>query len=431
MSQNNHKNFENEGWEAMFQTLEREMPVKKKRRGALWLWVCVGAVVAGSVFLYAKKTAQPVEVIVKDSKTIVYGNNFSDLNKKIDTLTAIATPATRTNSLVVEATNATNFPSSPQIQATKISLSRIELPNTAKNGPLSITPNSSLEMDLKLLNTNLATTESFNFTKNAPLSITADSSPKMDFESSKPSFSTIELLDLVQNAPLSITRDSSLKIELNLPKSRIITPKQIENKLIWGITAGVHLKQMQYLDGYHAGLVLVKPFSEKWGVSTGLNFRQTKMEQQSQRTSYFEFRADSYQLAQANVLPKVRSISVYKIYCLDMPFTIDYKITKKWAVSSGIKLSYLFGQKTITSDTSVFLVKSAFNSANFDVLQDISTTSLGLNRWDAAVLGGIQYVPTRHIQLGLRYDFGLFNNFNRVGQSAYNRYVGLNAVYLF
>jgi hypothetical protein len=248
----------------------------------------------------------------------------------------------------------------------------------------------------------------------------------------KTSITTLELLNPIKNAPLSIIRDSSLKTGLKPLKNNIVTLKKLGNKLIFGITAGSHTKKMQNLDGYHAGLMVVKPLSEKWFLSTGLNFRQTNIEQQNPITSYVELRLDQAALiGTTNALQKAQPISVVKLRYLDLPFTIDYKITKKWSVSTGVKLSYLVGQKTITNDTSVFLVKNAYNSRNVAVLNEVSSSSLGLNRWDGAVVGGIQYLPTRHIQLGLRYDFGLFNNVNRIGKFAYNRYLGLNAVYLF
>ena len=64
------------------------------------------------------------------------------------------------------------------------------------------------------------------------------------------------------------------------------------------------------------------------------------------------------------------------------------------------------------------------NSAN-------SAKALGLERWDFATIGGINFNPTKRIQLSMRYDYGFKNILNRANWTAYNRFLGLNAVYYF
>ena len=47
MNKDNHNDFENKGWEAMLQTLDREMPIEKKRRPFLWLVFLFGLIAIG------------------------------------------------------------------------------------------------------------------------------------------------------------------------------------------------------------------------------------------------------------------------------------------------------------------------------------------------------------------------------------------------
>ena len=72
MNKNNQNDFENQGWHAMLQTLDREMPVKKKRRVFLWLVFFIGLTAAlGGGFWYSN-TYNPVKTLDKTmSKPIV------------------------------------------------------------------------------------------------------------------------------------------------------------------------------------------------------------------------------------------------------------------------------------------------------------------------------------------------------------------------
>jgi hypothetical protein len=78
MNKNEYKDFENQGWDAMFETLDREMPVKKKRRGLLWLWLCLGFLSFGCAFLYYKSTKNTSFTEKTVSKPIVYEKRQSE-----------------------------------------------------------------------------------------------------------------------------------------------------------------------------------------------------------------------------------------------------------------------------------------------------------------------------------------------------------------
>ena len=125
-------------------------------------------------------------------------------------------------------------------------------------------------------------------------------------------------------------------------------------------------------------------------------------------------------------------ISLDKLYYLELPVTIQYQFKKKFAFLTGLKASYLVGQSVRISGTPVYFIQSSFTTKDANnLLSNVTTTTLGLNRWDVSVLGGFTFSPNKHLQLGLRYDLGVSNIINRRNWSAYNRYLGLNAVYLF
>ena len=184
------------------------------------------------------------------------------------------------------------------------------------------------------------------------------------------------------------------------------------------------------IDGFQAGLIVYKPLNQNWSLSTGLSFRQTHTSGDS--ISYFKKENFANASALTSNLQSGTPISLDKLFYLELPLTIQYQFKNKFAFSTGFKTSYLVGQSVKTNGASVYFVNQNLgNTKSFDLLSNVNTTTLGLNRWDISFVGGLNYLPTRHISIGLRYDLGLVNIINRTNWSAYNRYLGLNVVYLF
>ena len=120
-----------------------------------------------------------------------------------------------------------------------------------------------------------------------------------------------------------------------------------------------------------------------------------------------------------------------------MPLTLNWQFKKHFSLTTGLKTAYLLSQSTSVenSATAVYWVGMSTNSSyglSYDKQSgDIKPSAFGLKRWDWALIGGLNYEPMRHIQLGLRYDLGLPKIFNRPNNTIRNRFVGLNVTYLF
>jgi Outer membrane protein beta-barrel domain len=426
----NQNDLENKGWDAMFQTLEREMPVEKKRRGGLWLWLCVGGLMlAGGAFLYFKMVERQEKTSQNVSKPIVYDSRLDNQTDK---------NAVEKTTQLGEATfrKFLKFPKSDT--SVKMKGSKIVFEKSLKvienNINTALQTNNNQINDFKIqdiktpaIENKALVTDKKTLEKLSELSLW-DSTNRDKME-------IVSRLDAANKFaesvyPLSIKQDSSLKLDIKPYLKTILKPKKTSHSLIWGLAVGANAKNLQSFDGFQTGLIVGKPLSKKWAMSTGLNFRQSKMTQQN--TSYLSFNSDRLSSTyNTNTLQKAVSVSVDKLYYLDMPTTIDYKINKKLAVASGLKLSYLIGQSTKTDNTSVYFVDQSGSSSKMELLNVVKTSTLGLNRWDAALMGGVKYLPTRHFELGLKYDFGLFNINNRGNFRAFNRYLGLNGVYWF
>jgi hypothetical protein len=75
--------------------------------------------------------------------------------------------------------------------------------------------------------------------------------------------------------------------------------------------------------------------------------------------------------------------------------------------------------------------KSAASNVVYDLNGANSAKVLGLERLDFATIGGINFNPNKRFQVSMRYDYGFKNILNRANWAAYNRFLGLNAVYYF
>ena len=427
MNKDNHNDFENQGWEAMLQSLNREMPVEKKRRRFLWLAFFIGlTAIMGGGFWYIN-TESPVTTVDKTiSKPIV----DIDLSKNDLSKNTGAEP--NPDNIGKEDKNV-DFNNNNTIIENKIA-------NKNNNSLSSINKNKSIDnhnnKNLNLVgnnkpidnnNNNLYSLENNKLIDNNNNNLSlVENNKSID---KRNEMKSIELLNKIKIAPLSIEQDSNLKIEPQTIYGPIKYLADVPKKLRIGITTGLHTEKGQKIDGFQAGFVVNQTLNHRWSINTGLNFRQTHTSGDS--ISYYK----TEYLANASPTTNLQSgtpISLDKLYYLELPLTIEYLFKKKFAFSTGLKTSYLIGQSVKENGGSVYFVKSSFTSqSSYDLLNKVNATTLGLNRWDVSLMGGFSYLPTKHVQLGLRYDFGLNNIINRTNWSAYNRYLGFNVVYLF
>ena len=471
MKENEYKDLENQGWDAMFQTLDHEMPVKKKRRGALWFFLFVGFAAIGLGYWFQKnQKSVPVNPITI-SKPIAQNNvskNSSSLPKTDVNTEGINEPkfeksqrflklyntTKTTNNLISEnaqnltafdnatkTTNDTKFGKLSKFPELDSKTQTINKPTAeiAQNLTASDNVTKTTNKPTAEITQNLTAFDNATKTTNEPKFGKLSKFPELDSTTkttNKPISENAQNLTELDNiarlkiAPLSIIQDTNLKIE---PKPIVSTSPSRENnqnKLRWGLTAGIHTENGQKLDGYQAGVVLLKPLNNRWSLTTGLSFRQAKTTGDS--TTYYKTESLFSSPSASQALQNSTPITLDKLYYLEMPLMIQFKMNKRFAFATGAKGAFLLGQSIKTGNSSVFWVKSNTNFSNGQVLLDmVSTKTLGLNRWDASWISSITYSPNKHIGLSLRYDLGLSNIINLNRWTAYNRYLGLNLTYQF
>jgi hypothetical protein len=249
--------------------------------------------------------------------------------------------------------------------------------------------------------------------------------------------------------PLTINKLGEIKSndlsELALEKfNRPIVSKNIirhksNPKTHLSLILGVHTEGGKKIDGGQIGLITHTYLDNKWSFFAGLNYRKTTVQVDSSTDALVGYQAVSTTPGTTNILPKsldlipVKKILLNQLNYLELPIGFNYAFNKKMSVTMGIKAAYLFSTNVrISADSSVFFIKDMSQKSSYTIDQstNYSVTQLGLQRWDFAAIGGINYSVAKRLQLGLRYDYGLNSVVKRANWTAYNRFLGFNVVYL-
>ncbi len=434
MNKDNHNEFENKGWEAMLQTLDREMPVEKKRRPFLWLVFLLGLIALGSGFWYLT-TAYSIKTINKmDSKPIV------DVPISKNTEGVTQDLSLNKNNKTIDKNIVQNKNNDLSLNKNDKTIDNTFVQNKIKN--LSLNKNDkTIQNKLKQSKRDELTVVKNNkdiknnTVQNKPNDLSLiDNHKTIDNykDNNEVAFLKplqIDPLPIFSGCAISIKQDTSLKIEPQ-PIISSSPSAHIKNRFLFGITTGIHTENGQKLDGFQAGLVVYKPLNRHWSWGVGMSLRQTHTS--AGIITYFRKEYLANASVSSSNLQSGTPISLDKLYYLELPLTIQYHLKNKFAFSTGLKTSYLVGQSVKSNGTAVYFVNNGINATkSFDLLSQVNTTTLGLKRWDVSLMGSFSYLPTRHVELILRYDLGLVNIINRPNWSAYNRYVDLNVVYKF
>ena len=249
---------------------------------------------------------------------------------------------------------------------------------------------------------------------------------------------TVEQVQVVElnNKPLKEIKSDSMVINdlkgIN-PLTKYVLIKPIfPTKTHWGVTIGVNTEGPKIVDGGQLGLVINHSFKPKLSVSSGLNYRKTRINGHAPLT-YYQVEVKSTGIYTPSPTP-AKKVTLNGLTYLELPISLNYHFNDKWSLSTGVKTAYLMGATTVTSSDSTLFVLQTGNSTNDPSLfaKDQSrsnVTALGLQRWDFAAIGGLNFKPTKRVEVSLRYDFGLKNVLNQANWAAYNRFIGFNTTY--
>jgi hypothetical protein len=236
-------------------------------------------------------------------------------------------------------------------------------------------------------------------------------------------------------------KDPNFKINLVENKKNILAVTK-SKPLHWGITAGAHTEGGKKLDGFQAGLFLTKIMSEKWTIQTGLNYRRNTAQGDSMTFVQLDKAATGITTNPSTALPSFNlvqgtEITLKNLNYLELPVTVQYAFHRKFSTFSGLKIAYLLSNSVNSDNSTKFYVldnsKNDQRTKGFgnQIVQGNSAQSLGLQRWDLALVGGVSYRVLPKISMSLRYDYGFKNILNHQNWKAYNRYLGVYISYSF
>ncbi len=436
-----NKDFEDFGWSEMQKILDHELPVadKKRRRGLVFWLFLIGSLTALGVYELKIKNLE-LNVPIKN---VVIKNDNSNLIKneiKNDNSDLINNDIKNNNSTLInnDIKNDNSALINNEVKNDNLAL----INNDIKNDNSNLINEKLKNNNSALINNEIKNNNELNFNFNTPpqyFNEKMDTYPIINYtEEIAKQVITVEQVFALTNEPLKEIKSDSMAINdlksINpLTKYALIKPI-FPTKTHWGVTIGVNTEVSKIVNGWQLGAVINHVFKPKLSISAGLNYRKTQVNGNAPLT-YYQVEKNAAYTPQSALVP-VKKIVLNQLNYIELPVTINYHFNRKWSVSTGIKAAYLVGAGIATSSDSTLFVLQTGNSTNDPSLfaKDQSRgniSALGLQRWDFAAIGGLNFKPTKRLELSLRYDFGLKNVLNQASWSAYNRFIGLNATYYF
>jgi Outer membrane protein beta-barrel domain len=253
------------------------------------------------------------------------------------------------------------------------------------------------------------------------------------FTKIKPVSST-DLLEILYPKPIYFDIKNISKSDFAFQKSM---QKTGAKKWSYGLISGINTEGSANTLGGFGGIFFQRILRAKWSLNTGLNYRVLEID--APKVEYLQVSLD----AASNVLTttsgglqKVNLAYLQNLNYLEIPIQINYLFTKKLSFFGGAKVSYMVSQSISSTDNSslIYVVKSQnYGSSLERIIADKNYTSddLGLNKWDAGLLGGVNYHFSKRFSTQLRYDLGLTDIYQGANETVYNRFIGLNVAYRF
>ncbi len=449
------KNFENSAWSEMQKLLDRDLPVaEKKRRGLVfWLFLMGGLMLFGSgVYFKLKieneKLNTASNTAESNKKTALNASLITDeLNKKTALKTAlINAELNKKTALKTALINA----ELNEKTALKTALINAELneKTALKTASINAELNEKTALDNGLINAELnnevlqpSNIQPKTYENRTP-QYKSENAAILSENSHTSSFNYLKILE----PQLISVYDSIFFIQAIKPlyafearsiSLNIVTSTFKSSKVHFGVSAGVYTEGALKMDGGQIGFIAHKYLKKNWSINAGFNYRKTTVNNGDKWVYYqVELRNNlGTALPYPTSLSSAKKLALNNLDYLELPIHFSYQFNRKWSMSGGIKTAYLLSAKVSTSsDSTLFVFQNGGSNKdkNFVAADGSSNAKLlGLNRFDFAAIGGINYHLTPKIHFSLRYDYGFKNVLNRDNWSAYNRFLGLNAAYYF
>ncbi len=396
--------FTDHSWNEMSKLLDREMPVKKRKKRLIWIWFLgIGLLALIGLTTYFQ---QDTPSILKSLPIPVIKNKVASNaeNKKVTHQSAKSSKSTKKVS------------KSPVTTKSSDNISVIStIKNPTKNSPTAANVSTAVGVGVSPSIKNDLATNNASITSN---NLTTNKSVL------SPSFQKKEITDFFSINSLT---PSLLSIK---SQETIIPVLPVKNRLKWrfGVYASVLSPKLgSFRSGLHANLI----FNPKWRFHFGMGYAKRISSTTSTTNNNQEFAspiADMEEMEDmsttagtgAGPVPSSTNPNPNEIDLIDnqgirfsnfhyfeLPFMVQYRIQSKFSVELGGSLSYLHGYRYQYQAASFFsnnanLAGSFDTSRSGDLLVANAPTVSSIN-W--ALIGGVNYQLTTNLAAYANYHY--------------------------
>lgn len=395
--------FTDHGWSEMLKTLDQEMPVeKKKRRGFFWLLPLL--LIGGIASVWA------IYFMDKNSKSGLVSN---------EQITTYSTPDIKNEEEVKNEKELSGIPTKANSKENTVIQTSSNIIDTNGRYPLN---------EQNLSNSTVKTLK--------PIVLEEDRQEETEVISNEliPVNNRI-IEELITIDPVNITLKLRTLERMNIvdPKfyfegKEIVEPvdKSFKEKLEFGVFAGVvsDFSQITKIGGT-TGFTVDFPFSNKFGLRTGLGYTQLRKEQPYVFIGNQEANLSSDFVDVSTAAPPFETVAVQSrayfvlenLHHLDLPVLFTYSPSKKIQFQLGGNLSYLLKAQTQLT-TNNLSINNAVNDdyAVFGIeLSDLDNNTLSQNQYQEEeywtqlninAVAGVVWRPFKKWSLGLQYHHG-------------------------
>lgn len=389
--------FINEAWGKMNQLLDKEMPVKKKRRGAFWWLFPFLLLLALSVI-----NSSEFEPKKEPESLTVLSVNAPDSNEKTFEVKKQTTKSDAKKLSPKREDSLSGISSTPIRQSSSLNSSFTDTENfqnftSSKNGQtLPELTTDTLATTAPIINSNVSSIEKEE-------NISADN--LKETSTKEQSIAPVQQQILLLNS-LNIKKTALLDI----PEKATTLPQLIKlkkNRWSFGIKGGMIVDNTFLYQGFQAGVWLRRhQLFGRFSFWTGLNFNNYELESQYTQTVQESLESDdpvTFGINKVSETPPPPSFSVSEI---ELPLQVGWSINRKFTLLAGGWLSYRWVIYNATEQVN-FESLSDNENFNLDALFEFepgeSIPSTNLNRMGWGFSSGVHY--NLNPKLGLYFQY--------------------------
>jgi hypothetical protein len=408
--------FIDQGWQQMADILDKEMPVKKRKRRFLWIWSFgAAATVAIAVLFFnsfdANQSIQSLPIPQNAQKTIAANQKpIQPFNETIAVTPAISEKTT----------------TSPSIAATE------------QKNPIINAKQSNNSKQFSTIATE--TFDHLNIEKSPAISNNESQSNALELSkhtTSSLSENNTVLLSKKENNLLIINKLDLLPTPLIIFDSRheTIPPPILKQRSKWNFGGYAGLVAPNF-PSYRFGLSSQFNFSPQLALHIGLGYSNRKFKENISIEVETSTPAPENTTANSDpnnpdpttsfvpTNPAIVPLTFNRFHYFDLPITLQYKISPRWGVSAGAQLSHLYshnfqnqGQEEFASEPSVNV--DLTGSSNGKMNMSTNQISYQTKPWDMAIQAGFFYQISPKLKLEANYRSSI-NNYLEIAGHQYN-----------